>query len=231
MMINQDHIVVLKNANEGLVVDTVNSQKDTLFIDFSSKTTIEIPSERLEVNTYLPEKGGLEIFSLWAIIIGGLAGLIGAFIAFYQLFKKDTEKQVQLNELKNQTSQLIKQNELFEKRIRMSVRPLIWTNSSGIRRFEREFHVDVDNRGQLAFLNAIEFLDGDTVEIRNWNGKYVPIEKETGNIKITGIYGGLNPDEMSFRFLIKYHDTENFKYETEFEWKNKIARVVETREI
>ncbi|SHO59930.1 hypothetical protein [Algoriphagus zhangzhouensis] len=230
-MIKQNQIVVLQNTKEGLVIDTVYNQNDTLYIDFFNKTTIEIPSKRLEVNTYLPEKGGLEIFSLWAIIIGGIAGLIGAFVAFYQLFKKDTEKQIQLNELKNQTEQLIKQNHLFEKRIRMSVRPLIWTNGSGIRPSEREFHVDVDNMGQLAFLDSIDFLDGDTVEISHWNGKYVPIEKEKGNIKITGMYGGLDPEEMSFRFVIKYHDTENYKYETEFEWKNRHARVVETREL
>lgn len=228
---SQDKIVVLKNTKQGMVADTVYNQNDTLFIGFSNKTTIEVPANRLEVNTYPPQRDGLEEFALIAAVLGGIAALVGAFIAFYQLFKKDNEKQLQIAELKNQTQQLIEQNRLFEKRIRMQVRPIIWSNGSGIRPFESKFTVDINNRGELAFLDRIEFLEGDNVFIRDWNSSTIPIEAKDGSIIISGDYGDQNPEEMKFRFLIRYHDSENFRYETEIEWSEKRARIIETREL
>jgi len=226
----KDQITVLINTGESINFDTSLLSNDTLFVDISEKSVIEIPDKRLEVNTY-SEKSNLEIVGIWAAIFGGIAALIGAFIAFRELFKKGAEMQSQLKELKDQTKQLIRQNDLFEKRLRMSVKPRIWSNGFGIRRYENEFNVSVDNRGKLAFLDSIEFLNGDKVQIRNWNESTIIIEEETGNISITGNYGDLNPDTMNFRFLIKYHDIENYDYETEFEWINGSAKIKETREL
>jgi len=223
-------IIVLKNTKKGIVVDTVYKSRDTLKIDVTTATTLQLPKEQLIVTTISPSKEGVELFGLWAAIIGGIAAFIAVGISFYQLFKKDKEKQAQINELANQTAELTKQTKLFEKRIRMAVRPGIWFNSSGRRAYEAEFNVDVDNRGEIALLDKIEFLEGDQVTIRNWNNAIIPIEKG-GTIKITGNYGSLNPDTMNFKFKILYHDREGYRYETIYEWKGGGARILETKEL
>jgi len=223
-------IIVLKNTKKGLVVDTVYKSADTLKIDVTTATTLQLPKEKLVVTTIEPPKEGIELFGLWAAIIGGIAAFIAVGLSFYQLFKKDREKQAQINELANQTAELIKQTKLFDKRIRMAVRPGIWCNGSGRRGHEQEFNVQVDNRGEIAFLDKIEFMDGDDILLRNWNNTSIPIEKN-GTVKITGNYGSLNPDTMNFKFKICYHDREGYKYETIYEWKGGFAKILETKEL
>jgi hypothetical protein len=112
----------------------------------------------------------------------------------------------------------------------MAVKPGIWCNSSGRRGAEKEFHVDVDNRGEIAFLDKIEFLEGDEILLRNWNSTTIPIEKN-GTLKITGNYGSLNPDTMNFKFAIHYHDREEYNYETIYEWKGGQAKILLTKEL
>lgn len=223
-------IIVLKSTKKGIVVDTVYKSNDTLKIDVTTATTLQLPKEQLVVTTISPPKDGIELFGLWAAIIGGIAAFVAVGISFYQLFKKDKDKQKQINELANQTAELIKQTKLYDKRIRMAVKPGIWCNGSGRRGAEKEFHVHVDNRGEIAFLDRIEFLEGDPVTIRNWNSATIPIEKN-GTIKITGNYGSLDPDTMNFKFKIQYHDREGYKYETIYEWKGGHAGILETKEL
>lgn len=223
-------IVVLKNTKKGLVVDTVYKSSDTLKINVVTSTALQLPKDQLIVTTITPPKDGIELFGLWAAIIGGIAAFIAVIITFYQLFRKDMNKQKQIDELANQTAELIKQTKLFDKRIRMAVKPGIWSNGSGRKGHEREFHVDVDNRGEIAFLDKIEFLEGDKVLIRDWNTGVVPIEKDK-TIKITGNFGSHDPEKMGFKFKISYHDRESYKYETIYEWKNGYARIIETTEL
>ena len=190
-----------------------------------------MPTEPFEVNTNPPGKDGWDILLIVVSIIGGLAAIIGAIAAFIQLFKKDEDKQNQLKELKGQTEQLIKQNQLFEKRIRMMVKPMIWSNGDGIKPSEKRFNVRVDNRGQIGFITEVKLIDGDSVGLRGWKDKTITIAKDNGSINLTGDYGELDPKTMSFRFLIKYHDSENFRYETIFKWESGRCKVIETKEL
>jgi len=185
----KDQIVVLKNTRKGLIVDTVYNQNDTLFIDFSQKTTIEIPSDRFEVNTYLPEKSDLEIFVSWASIIGGIAGFIAVAIALFKLFQKDRDKQEQLNKMTGLVGALEAQNDLIkegndnmrnyliemtkgtnselserfleleEQRLRLLTKPAIWTNGGGYNGSNRTVNISVDNRGEICFLDSFEQID------------------------------------------------------------------------
>jgi hypothetical protein len=89
-------IIVLKSTKKGIVVDTVYKSSDTLKIDLTTATTLQLPKEQLIVTTISPPKDGIELFGLWAAIIGGIAAFIAVGISFYQLFKKDKDKQKQI---------------------------------------------------------------------------------------------------------------------------------------
>lgn len=83
--------LVLIQSSDGRIDDTVIATYDSSTIHAHLKTTIVVPDTPVKV--LLPDPSGLEIFSTWAIIIGGYADLMGAFIAFYQLFQKDRNQQ------------------------------------------------------------------------------------------------------------------------------------------
>lgn len=217
-MINLDQIVVLKNSKKGIVVDTLYNQNDTLFIDFSNKTNIEIPSERLDVNTF-SEKDAWDIIGIIAAIVAAFTAIIGSYIAIRQLIRKDQEKQNQLDELRSQTNQLIKQNELHEKRIRLTVQPDIWSNGHGIRPYENRITVDVNNRGNIAFVDEIVLSEGHGVRVHNWN-QTIPIEKD-GRIIVQCEYDDdIQKEDLDFKFIVKYYDQGAYRYETKFHWVN-----------
>lgn len=109
-----DQIVVLKNTKKGLQIDTVYNSNDTLFLGLSNKTTIEIPEGRLEVNTHPPENRLIDDLAIWAAVVGGIAAMVGAFLAFYQLFKKDKDKQIQLDRMTGLVGALEAQNDLIK---------------------------------------------------------------------------------------------------------------------
>ncbi len=205
--------VVLKQTSKGLVIDTILSTNDSLHIKANYHTTVSIPDNTVKV--ILPEKSNLEAFSTWAIIIGGLAGLAGAIAAFSQLFNKDKIKEKQINELINQTKEIKEQTRINQARLRMLVKPRIWSNGGG--RVGGRLIMDIDNRGELGFYDGYAIIEGDGVAFERWN-KPVDIEKD-GGIKLTAPDIDKNLDDIQFRIKIFYHDQENFKYNTIFDWK------------
>ncbi len=226
-----DKVLVLKNTKQGLTVDTVYNAQDTIVVQFKNETSISIPDNTIKIE--LPEKSDLDIFSSWAIIIGGLAGLVGAFIAFYQLFKRDKNKEKQIGELikqttefSKQTGELIKQNKLNEKRLRMIVKPRVWSNGGGWS--NGRINIQIDNRGELCFYDGYEILEGDKLDFTKWSTP-INLDKEK-TIKLTAPTIEKKNDEISFNIKIFYHDQENFKYETIFEWKGGRVRHLETIE-
>ncbi len=263
----QDQMTVLQNTKEGLVVDTIYNQNDTLFIDFSNKTTVEIPSERLEVNTYPPEKSSLEIAGLWIAIIGGIATLIASIIAIRKLFVKDILTQKRLDESQNQLKELTKlagaleaQNDIIKEgndnmknylielsktvtnqnapaddrivelerdRLRLMVKPRIWSNGGGFKGQERSINISVDNRGELCYVDDFEIIEGDQIDLYKWD-QSITLDKN-GHIRITGtIIGDKHPKEVQFRIRIDYHDQENYRYQSVIEWIGGTTKVIET---
>jgi len=209
--------MVIKSTSKGLVVDTIISSKDSFHITANYHTTVSIPDNT--INVILPEKSNLEIFSTWAIIIGGLAGLAGAFVAFWQLFRKDKIKERQIEEL-------IKQTRINQARLRMLVKPRIWSNGGGW--VNERIGIDINNRGELGFYDGYEILEGDKLEFSVWR-RPIDIEKD-GQIKLTAPFIQKAPKDVFFRIKIFYHDQENFNYETIFDWKGGVVTFVETIE-
>lgn len=118
-----DKILVLKNTKQGLVVDTVYNSNDTLLLKINNETTITLPDKPIEVK--VPDKGGAEVFGLYAGIIGGIIAAIVALITLWKLVKKDKERASEINSLSTIAAQLTHMQEEAEKRHKSSKKPHI----------------------------------------------------------------------------------------------------------
>jgi len=226
----QDKIIISKNTENGIVRDTIISVHDTLRIDlkqelfFPDGTTIKTITEPLT---------GIEYWGLWIAAIGGLVGIIAAIKAFSDLFKKDKSQQSQIDfqqqqieGQQNQIAELIKLNKLFEKRVRMAVKPQLWTNGSGYHGTDYTIHIQLDNRGEIAFYSGYEVLEGEgSFTFQKWS-QDIPIEKGK-NIRLSGSTTN-HPNQTYFVIKVLYYDRENYKYETIIEWNKSRVRFLET---
>ncbi len=229
----QDKIIILKNAKNGIIKDTIMSIQDTLHLDL--KQEFLIPNNAT-IKTITEPLTGVEYWGLWIAAIGGLVGIIAAIKTFKDLFKKDTSQQNQIDfqqkqieNQQNQIGELIKLNKLFEKRVRMTVKPHLWTNGSGYNGTDYTIHIKLDNRGEMAFYNGFETLEGEeTFSLQKWN-QDIPIKKD-GYIQLSGRTFD-HPNQTYFKIRIFYYDKENYKYETIIEWNNGSVRFLETNEL
>ena len=149
-------------------------------------------------------------------------GSLATFGAFVFLFRRDKDKQVQIDRLTGiatileaQNDTMKKQNDLFaqqvdifrntsllkggdqdairhlqeieEKKLRLSVEPNLWTNGGGYNGSTGEFNIDLNNKGETAFIQ--EFIN-NTSEVTLYNNA-LPYELEKGaNRKISGRQSG-----------------------------------------
>lgn len=166
----------------------------------------------------------------WTEIVQAIASIIaipGGIAGFIVLFKKDLEKQKRIEFLEKQFVQQVKLNELQERKIRLSVKPRIWCNSSGI--IGNKIEISINNRGNLAFYDGFVFISGEYVEFSEWNE---PIQiKSDGEIKITGYIKNKNLSDIVFTGKLLFHDQENYAYETYLDWKSGKCTFSKTEEL
>ncbi|WP_282073993.1 hypothetical protein [Polaribacter atrinae] len=222
----QDKIIILKNTKNGIIKDTIMSVQDTLRLDL--KQELIIP-DNATIKTIAEPLTGIEYWGLWIAAIGGLVGIIAAIKVFKDLFKRDESQQLQIQGQQDQINELVKLNKLFEKRVRMTVKPHLWSNSSGYNGTDYTIHIQLDNRGEMAFYSGFETLEGDeSFTLQEWN-QDIPI-KNDGYIRLSGSTTG-HPNQTYFKIKVFYYDKENYKYETIIEWNNARVRFLETNEL
>ena len=120
----QDKIIILKNSKNGIVKDTIVSVQDTMRLKLENLVKLQLPDSDFVVQTITEPMTILEQIGVSVGILAGIATLIYTLWQINKLLKND-------NELQGQIDELVKLNSLFEKRLRMSVKPKLWTNGSG----------------------------------------------------------------------------------------------------
>lgn len=204
--------LVLVQSPEGFVIDTVVSANDSITINSQLKTSLIIPDTPIKV--VLPEPSILDIISSWAIIIGGITGLVGAIIAFYQLFKKDKTQQDQINELIRQTTEMKNQTRIAKAQLRMKIKPRISCDFGGV--YNNRIEFTIFNSGELAFYDKCEILEGDQVVFCQADRPIQIPKGQSKSISAPGI--GKDRTDIKFKFKLHFHDQELYKYETVYEW-------------
>ncbi len=140
----QVKIIILKNTKNGIVKDTILSAKDTIRLNLENLVKFQKPDEDLTVHTIPEPLSGIELFGIWIGAILAIVTIIYTLIQLNKLLKNDNELQSQINEL-------VKLNSLFEKRLRMSVKPRLYISNVMSAGYNHEISISVKNRGERAY--------------------------------------------------------------------------------
>ncbi|MGK0387129.1 MAG: hypothetical protein ACI849_001750 [Patiriisocius sp.] len=251
----QDKIIILKNTKNGIIKDTIMSVQDTLRLDLKQEFILP---DNATIKTITEPLTGIEYWGLWIAAIGGLIGVLAGIKAIRDLFKKSEDQQLQLNKLAGIIGAIEAQNgiisegnsvmrdyfgelqqlistgsssglaEIEQKRFRLSVKPRLYINTSGYAGYSGEIHITLNNRGELAYYDGYEFVEGNEVEFSGWS-KPIELPKDR-RIELQGKTMSVHPKDLVFKIKILYHDQEGFKYESIIEW-NKAAKIIETIEL
>ncbi|MGZ3767618.1 MAG: hypothetical protein ACXVA2_23340 [Mucilaginibacter sp.] len=125
------------------------------------------------------------------VIIGVIAAVIIVPITIWGIFKTSNSK-------------------IEEQKLLLSVKPRLWLNGAGYKGYNREFFIDLNNKGEVAHLDDFILLGGDIV----LHSKSVPYDLESNEQR--NIYGrapGIKPvQDCQYEIEILYHDRLNNKY-------------------
>jgi hypothetical protein len=218
----QDKIIILKNTKNGVIKDTIMSVQDTIRLSLDNQIKMIQPDKEIVVRTITEPLSGIEVFGLWVAAILGLITIIYTFLQLSKLLKND-------NELQSQIDELVKLNNLFERRLRMTVKPHIFQNGSGYMGADRTIHIRLNNRGEICYYKGYEILEGEgDFRLEEWE-QDITIDKDK-SIQLSGRTKD-HPTKTYFKIKILYYDRENYQYETIIEWNNSKVTFLETNEL
>lgn len=131
--------------------------------------------------------------------------------------------------LKGQDDEAIKKlREIEEQRLKLSVKPRIWSNGGFVKGFDGELEIDISNKGEVA--NLLEFnLVSEDIVLHNL---HLPYELEKGHSRYIFARAKSNKQikNCEYQLDVFYEDSLNNKYCTTFKGKGAIAKIIETKE-
>lgn len=190
-------------------------------------------------------------------------GALATFGAFLLLFRKDKDKQKQIDKLTSiatildaQNENLKKQNDLIaqqvdifrnssllkqqdndsmaklqeieEKKLKLSVAPVLWLNGAGTRQ-TGELQIDLNNKGERAILDDFILKSGE-IELYT---KSLPYDLEKGERRY--IFGRANSskpiNECEYEIEVLYHDKLNNKFSLIITGKGAQVKIKSNNEI
>lgn len=190
-------------------------------------------------------------------------GALATFGAFLLLFRKDKEKQEQIDKLASivtildaQNESLKKQNDLIaqqvdifrntsilykqdndsiaklqeieEKKLKLSVAPVLWVNGAGAKP-TGELQIDLNNKGERAILDDFVLKSGEIT----LHDKSIPYDLEKGERRyIFGRANGNIPiNECEYEIEILYHDSLKNNYKMTIAGKGARVKVISNDEV
>jgi len=148
-------------------------------------------------------------------------GALGTFGAFLLLFRKDKDKQKQINLLS-------KLAEINEKRLKSSVAPALWLNGADFKGAEKRIYVDLNNKGERAILKEFNLLSGD-IELVD---KSLPFDLEKGEQRyIHAVTNNIHPKDASYEIEVLYEDVIQTQFRMIIGGKGERARIISNHEV
>ncbi|MPL95106.1 hypothetical protein SDC9_41270 [bioreactor metagenome] len=124
---------------------------------------------------------------------------------------------------------LEKLRDIEEQKIKLSVKPNIWTNGGMEKGYQNELQIDISNKGEVA--NLLEFrLISDDLTLHNL---HLPYELEKGKGRYIFAKGKSNKaiKNCEYQIDVIYEDSLKNRYCSTFIGKGAIAKITETKEI
>ncbi|MCP1994629.1 hypothetical protein [Flavobacterium sp. HSC-61S13] len=108
-------------------------------------------------------------------------GSIATFGSFIFLFRRDKDKQAQIDELTNIVSTLTSLKDIENQKLNLSIRPDINLNGSGYQGTDGEWHLGIENTGEKTTLTKLELIS-DGLILHNEHIPFVMEKKSTRKI-------------------------------------------------
>lgn len=148
-------------------------------------------------------------------------GSLGTFGAFLLLFKKDKEKQQQLNTL-------IKIACINEKRLKYQAAPKIWLNGAGTRSVDSLIKIDLNNKGKRARLLKFEKLEGDF----GFTSEHLPYDLDQDKSRYIFLNPiNKNPNDTYYKLAILYNDDVGTSFRMIVEGTGSSVKILSNEEI
>lgn len=151
-------------------------------------------------------------------------GALATFGAFLMLFFKDKDKQKQIDKL----TSIAKLQEIEEKKLKLSVAPVLWLNGAGTRH-TGELQIDLNNKGERAIIDDFVLMSGEIT----LHSKSVPYDLEKGERRyIFARANGSKPiSECEYEIEVLYHDSLNNKFSMILTGKGARVKIKSNNEI
>jgi hypothetical protein len=209
------------NAKGAKTLEFAPASKDTIVlnVDVSGSTQVEIPKEIIYVEA---EKKDWFDYTVGTVaVLGGLFALIYTILSIKKILNKSEEANQLLN-------QLVKQNQIAERAIKLKVMPRIsvgggFQNGSGV------IQVSVKNEGETCLIKDVKNINNDQVTLGQ---QTYPIKLNKGDKNsIEFHYSGSDLKGLIFEFEIHYQDLESNKYSLKIERNKGKCKVLEELEL
>jgi len=123
---------------------------------------------------------------------------------------------------------MAKLHEIEEKKLKLSVAPVLWLNGAGTR-YTGELQIDLNNKGERAILDDFILKSGEIT----LHSKSIPYDLEKGERRY--IFGRANGNksisECEYEIEILYHDSLNNKFSMILKGKGALVKIVSNNEI
>jgi hypothetical protein len=211
---------------QNLQIDVLKDINDSLCV--SIKNPVALIPETIVVNNL---KSNYDIVIDGITILGILITVTFTLLSIRKLFKRDEQKQEQIDELINQTKELAKHNLLYERRIRMINKPRITSSGGTTAGYADEWAIRLENKGENAILTNIEIIGGD-IEHAMFLTNGLPYELDKGS---SSLFAGKSidkkPNKLYLQICVSYKDIEDYEYQAIFDWKAGGTTLIETKEL
>jgi len=154
-------------------------------------------------------------------------GSIATFITFLLLFKRDKNKQAQIDKLTSIATELTQMRLIDNARINLSVKPEIRKTDTTTRGIEGELTITINNIGERAVLTKF-ILKSDDVILHNENLPHT-LQKDNSRKIFARSFGEKNITECEYEIDIHYTDKLENLYISTIKGKGGKCRITQTK--
>jgi hypothetical protein len=154
-------------------------------------------------------------------------GSLATFGSFVYLFRRDKDKQAQIDKLTNIVTTLTSLKDIENQKLNLSVRPDIKYNGCGYQGQDGEWHLDITNVGEKTTLTKLELIS-DGLILHN---EYIPFVMEKDSTR--KIFARTNTEkhvkDCEYELKIYHTDKIGNLHVAIFKGKGERAKLVETK--
>jgi len=142
----------------------------------------------------------------WELVFGVInaLGSLATFFAFLLLFKKDKDKQTQIDQLTHVANELAQMKAIENQKLNLSIKPELRLGKSHYNGTDGEMDMTIENIGERAILTEFSLISDDII----LHNEHLPFTLQKGDSR--KIFSRIKSDkhikDSEYQIKIHYHD-------------------------